>query len=77
MDIYHGRWLLLSMLAVIIGIGMAVISWRAMRSGEGQYDVESTHQAGIFNVLGIILGLALAAWGAWVLWRVVPEWVLW
>ncbi len=77
MDIYHGRWLLFSMLAVVFGIGMVVISWRAMRSGEGQYDVESTQHASIFNVLGIILGLALAAWGGWVLWRVVPEWVLW
>jgi uncharacterized membrane protein len=77
MDIYSGRSLFLAMLAVVFGIGMAVLSWRAMRSGEGQYDVESTQQAGIFNVIGIIAGLALAYWGGWVLWHVVPEWVLW
>ena len=77
MFVHSGRALVFGMLAVIFGIGMVVISWRMMRSGEGQYEAASSARGGLFNILGLLIGLALAAWGAWVLWQVVPEYIFW
>jgi hypothetical protein len=75
--VYSGRALLYGMLAVVFGVGMVVISWRMMRSGEGRYDAASSGQGALFNILGLLIGLALAVWGAWVLCKLVPEYIFW
>lgn len=62
---YYGRYTpALALIAIVLGIGLALNCLKGLRSGEGMYDSGSTQYMYFGQIAGIIVGLGAAAWGA-------------
>jgi len=73
-----GRWsLLIGMLLVFFGLGLAVNSLRGLMDGEGKYDRDSARSTNVASLVGLLAGLAMLIGGGWLLWQIVPEYVMW
>ena len=73
-----GRWsLLIGMLLVFFGLGLAINSWRGLTGSEGKYDQTSAQSTNTASLVGLLAGLAMLIGGGWLLWQIVPEYVMW
>jgi hypothetical protein len=70
---YFRRASLLAALLILLGLGLALGCLRGLLNREGMYDEESRAVMLFSQILGLLLGLALAAGGFVMLgWRPLP-----
>ncbi len=63
---YYGfgrRGLSFSLLLILLGIGLIIGCIRGLLNREGMYDSESTNIMFWSQILGIVIGVVLVAWG--------------